>query len=235
MGLSSEARARQRRDAVPAGAACAAGAATCHGAATCEPLPVPPLASNYAQFALQADGKGHEHHHGLRAHARRPAQRRQPGPHRAHRRRRGAYVRHGPTCSSRSASTATSASATHPRTSAPSSRTARPRTADSGRGHQRGGRHRQLDGCGHQLQRARGLAMLPFYIYYSMFGFSAWATPSGPRPTSAHAAFWLGATSGRTTLGGEGLQHQDGSRPPHRRHHPQLQGLRPGLLPARWR
>ena len=56
-----------------------------------------------------------------------------------------------------------------------------------------------------------GLAMLPFYIYYSMFGFQrvgdqVWAA-ADQRPRG----FLLGATSGRTTLGGEGLQHQDGS------------------------
>src|SRR6202453_1388902 len=56
-----------------------------------------------------------------------------------------------------------------------------------------------------------GLAMLPFYIYYSMFGFQRvgdliWA-PADQRVRG----FLLGATAGRTTLGGEGLQHQDGT------------------------
>ncbi len=56
-----------------------------------------------------------------------------------------------------------------------------------------------------------GQAMLPFYIFYSIFGFQRvgdliWAAADqNPR------GFLLGATSGRTTLGGEGLQHQDGS------------------------
>jgi pyruvate dehydrogenase E1 component len=54
------------------------------------------------------------------------------------------------------------------------------------------------------------LPMLPFYIYYSMFGFQRvgdliWAA-ADQRPRG----FLIGATSGRTTLGGEGLQHQDG-------------------------
>ena len=53
-------------------------------------------------------------------------------------------------------------------------------------------------------------AMVPFYIYYSMFGFQrihdlAWAAGD-----SRAKGFLLGATSGRTTLNGEGLQHQDG-------------------------
>jgi pyruvate dehydrogenase E1 component len=56
-----------------------------------------------------------------------------------------------------------------------------------------------------------GKAMLPFYIYYSMFGFQRvgdliWAA-ADQRPRG----FLIGATSGKTTLGGEGLQHQDGS------------------------
>ena len=53
-------------------------------------------------------------------------------------------------------------------------------------------------------------AMIPFYIYYSMFGFQrvgdlAWA--AGDMHTRG---FLIGATAGRTTLNGEGLQHQDG-------------------------
>jgi len=52
--------------------------------------------------------------------------------------------------------------------------------------------------------------MIPFYVFYSMFGFQrihdlAWAAGD-----SRARGFLLGATSGRTTLNGEGLQHQDG-------------------------
>ena len=55
-----------------------------------------------------------------------------------------------------------------------------------------------------------GIHMVPFYIYYSMFGFQRvgdfyWA--AGDLRTRG---FLLGATAGRTTLAGEGLQHQDG-------------------------
>ena len=58
--------------------------------------------------------------------------------------------------------------------------------------------------------RNNGLFMIPFYIYYSMFGFQrigdlAWA--SGDMRSRG---FLLGGTAGRTTLAGEGLQHQDG-------------------------
>jgi pyruvate dehydrogenase E1 component len=55
-----------------------------------------------------------------------------------------------------------------------------------------------------------GVYMVPFYIYYSMFGFQrvgdfAWA--AGDMRTRG---FLIGGTAGRTTLAGEGLQHQDG-------------------------
>ena len=55
-----------------------------------------------------------------------------------------------------------------------------------------------------------GVAIIPFYIYYSMFGFQrvgdlAWA--AGDMRTRG---FLIGGTSGRTTLNGEGLQHEDG-------------------------
>jgi pyruvate dehydrogenase E1 component len=58
--------------------------------------------------------------------------------------------------------------------------------------------------------RNHGIQMIPFFIYYSMFGFQrigdlAWA--SGDMRARG---FLLGGTAGRTTLAGEGLQHQDG-------------------------
>ena len=56
-----------------------------------------------------------------------------------------------------------------------------------------------------------GLAMLPFYIYYSMFGFQRVGDAIWAAADQSARGFLLGATSGRTTLGGEGLQHQDGS------------------------
>ncbi|MGZ5846861.1 MAG: alpha-ketoglutarate dehydrogenase [Ramlibacter sp.] len=56
-----------------------------------------------------------------------------------------------------------------------------------------------------------GLPMLPFYIYYSMFGFQRVGDAIWAAADQRARGFLLGATSGRTTLGGEGLQHQDGS------------------------
>jgi len=55
-----------------------------------------------------------------------------------------------------------------------------------------------------------GLAMLPFYIYYSMFGFQRVGDQIWAAADQRPRGFLIGATSGRTTLGGEGLQHQDG-------------------------
>ncbi len=56
-----------------------------------------------------------------------------------------------------------------------------------------------------------GLPMLPFYIYYSMFGFQRVGDLIWAAADQRARGFLLGATAGRTTLGGEGLQHQDGS------------------------
>jgi pyruvate dehydrogenase E1 component len=56
-----------------------------------------------------------------------------------------------------------------------------------------------------------GLTMLPFYIYYSMFGFQRVGDAIWAAADQRARGFLLGATSGRTTLSGEGLQHQDGS------------------------
>ena len=53
--------------------------------------------------------------------------------------------------------------------------------------------------------------MLPFYIFYSMFGFQRVGDLIWAAADQRSRGFLIGATSGRTTLGGEGLQHQDGS------------------------
>jgi pyruvate dehydrogenase E1 component len=57
---------------------------------------------------------------------------------------------------------------------------------------------------------AHGISMLPFYIYYSMFGFQRIGDLIWAAADQRARGFLIGATSGRTTLGGEGLQHQDG-------------------------
>ena len=56
-----------------------------------------------------------------------------------------------------------------------------------------------------------GLPMLPIYIYYSMFGFQRVGDLIWAAADQRSRGFLFGATAGRTTLSGEGLQHQDGS------------------------
>ncbi len=55
-----------------------------------------------------------------------------------------------------------------------------------------------------------GVAMLPFYIYYSMFGFQRVGDLAWAAGDMRARGFLLGGTAGRTTLNGEGLQHEDG-------------------------
>ena len=55
-----------------------------------------------------------------------------------------------------------------------------------------------------------GVQMIPFYIYYSMFGFQRTGDLAWMAGDSRARGFLLGATAGRTTLNGEGLQHEDG-------------------------
>ncbi len=55
-----------------------------------------------------------------------------------------------------------------------------------------------------------GKAMLPFYIYYSMFGFQRVGDLAWAAGDLRARGFLLGGTAGRTTLNGEGLQHEDG-------------------------
>ena len=56
-----------------------------------------------------------------------------------------------------------------------------------------------------------GERLLPFYIFYSMFGFQRVGDLIWAAADQRARGFLIGATAGRTTLGGEGLQHQDGS------------------------
>ena len=56
----------------------------------------------------------------------------------------------------------------------------------------------------------RGVPMVPFFTFYSMFGFQRVADLIWAAADARARGFLLGATAGRTTLLGEGLQHQDG-------------------------
>ena len=55
-----------------------------------------------------------------------------------------------------------------------------------------------------------GVPMIPFYIYYSMFGFQRIGDLAWAAGDSRARGFLIGGTAGRTTLNGEGLQHEDG-------------------------
>ena len=55
-----------------------------------------------------------------------------------------------------------------------------------------------------------GVPMIPFYIYYSMFGFQRVGDLAWAAGDSRARGFMVGGTAGRTTLNGEGLQHEDG-------------------------
>ncbi len=57
---------------------------------------------------------------------------------------------------------------------------------------------------------SHNVALLPFYIFYSMFGFQRIADLAWAAGDMRAKGFLLGGTAGRTTLNGEGLQHQDG-------------------------
>jgi pyruvate dehydrogenase E1 component len=55
-----------------------------------------------------------------------------------------------------------------------------------------------------------GISMIPFYVFYSMFGFQRVGDLAWAAGDSQARGFLMGGTSGRTTLAGEGLQHDDG-------------------------
>ena len=57
---------------------------------------------------------------------------------------------------------------------------------------------------------AHDVQMIPFYIYYSMFGYQRVGDLVWAAGDSRTRGFLLGGTAGRTTLNGEGLQHEDG-------------------------
>lgn len=59
----------------------------------------------------------------------------------------------------------------------------------------------------------QGVPMVPFYTFYSMFGFQRVGDLIWSAADSRARGFLVGATAGRTTLMGEGLQHQDGTSP----------------------
>ena len=74
-----------------------------------------------------------------------------------------------------------------------------------------------------------GVNTIPFFIYYSMFGFQRVGDLIWAAADSRVRGFLLGGTAGRTTLAGEGLQHQDGNSHVYSLCYPELRVLRPGV------
>jgi pyruvate dehydrogenase E1 component len=74
-----------------------------------------------------------------------------------------------------------------------------------------------------------GEPMIPIYIFYSMFGFQRTGDQMWSLADQLGRGFLLGRTAGRTTLNGEGLQHEDGHSPLLAVDQPGVRALRPGL------
>ncbi len=74
-----------------------------------------------------------------------------------------------------------------------------------------------------------GEHMIPFYIFYSMFGFQRTGDAIWAMADQLARGFLIGATAGRTTLTGEGLQHADGHSPLLAVDEPRGRPLRPGV------
>ena len=82
--------------------------------------------------------------------------------------------------------------------------------ADPRRGHHRGRFDELVHRRRHGPRPAQGPPTLPFFVFYSMFGFQRIGDLIWAAADSRTRGFLVGATAGRTTLAGEGLQHQDG-------------------------
>ena len=112
-------------------------------------------------------------------------------------------------CFDNSASTRMPASCTIRSTRIWCSSTRRLRTARSRRGNHRSGFDEFVQ-CRGTAYSLHGINMIPFYIYYSMFGFQRIGDLIWAAADMRAKGFLIGGTAGRTTLNGEGLQHQDG-------------------------
>ena len=148
---------------------------------------------------------------------------------RADRARRGAHVRHGVALPRRSASTRASASST----SRSTSRTLLYyKEAKDGQileeGITEAGSISSWIAAG-TAYATHGVNTIPFFIYYSMFGFQRVGDFIWAAADARCRGFLLGGTAGRTTLAGEGLQHQDGNSHTHRADRADLPRLRSGV------
>ena len=144
--------------------------------------------------------------------------------------RRGAHLRHGPVLRARTASTPASASSTS--RSMPSTLASLPRgeeRPDPGRRHHRGRVDVVVHRGRHGLRHARRADDPVLHLLLDV-RLPAHRRPDLGRRRHAHAAASCSArTAGRTTLNGEGLQHEDGHSHVLASTVPNLRGLRPGL------
>ena len=76
--------------------------------------------------------------------------------------------------------------------------------------------------------------MIPFYTFYSMFGFQRIGDQIWAAGDMRARGFLMGGTAGRTTLNGEGLQHEDGHSHIVAATIPTCHALRPDLQPMKW-
>ena len=141
------------------------------------------------------------------------------------RRARSAWTR----SSRRSASTTRSASATRRSTRSCCSATSRRRTASCSRRASPSRARWPRSRPPAPRTRRWGEPMIPFYIFYSMFGLQRTGDQVWAFGDARGRGFMMGATAGRTTLTGEGLQHDDGHSPRPGQHGPEHPRLRPGL------
>ena len=177
---------------------------------TAAPLEVPPLEAFDAPAQghrrardLDDDGVRADPHHARARQADRP-------PRRADRPRRVAHLRHGGDVPPARDLLPGRASSTSPRTATSSCSTARTRRARSSR---RASTRPARSPRGSRPATSyanHGVPMIPFYIFYSMFGFQRIGDLAWAAGDSRARGFLLGGTAGRTTLNGEGLQHEDG-------------------------
>ena len=150
-------------------------------------------------------------------------------PDRADRARRGAHLRHGGALPRTSASTRTSARCYEP---VDMDTLLYYKEAQDGQileeGITEAGSMSSFIAAG-TAYATHGVNTIPFFIYYSMFGFQRVGDLIWAAGDSRTRGFLLGGTAGRTTLAGEGLQHQDGNSHAVSLRVPELRRLRSGV------
>jgi pyruvate dehydrogenase E1 component len=167
-----------------------------------------PATTNLSQEFYEGTDGRELHDHGLRAHSGQAAARQGSASCGAHRARRSAHLRHG--------GLFRQVGIYSPRPALRAGRRRQPallQGATDGQileeGITEAGSMASFIAAG-TAYATHGVNTIPFFIYYSMFGFQRIGDLIWAAATCRARGFLLGATAGRTTLAGEGLQHQDG-------------------------